>query len=127
MEYASSGTGRVGEQIAKEYLLSKGMVCVEENFRCKGGEIDLIMLDGVQFVFVEVKTRRYGSDASAFEAVPRRKGASFQERRFCICARKVKAARPAGSTWWSFLGEPPDSGVKHYKNAFPFSAKGYFV
>ena len=34
------------------------MTLVTRNFRCKHGEIDLIMKDGSVFVFIEVKTRR---------------------------------------------------------------------
>ena len=47
--------GRMGEDRACLYLEEKGMVLVTRNFRCKHGEIDLIMKDGSVFVFVEVK------------------------------------------------------------------------
>ena len=46
--------GRMGEDRACLYLEEKGMVLVTRNFRCKHGEIDLIMKDGSVFVFVEV-------------------------------------------------------------------------
>ena len=50
--------GRMGEDRACLYLEEKGMTLVTRNFRCKHGEIDLIMKDGSVFVFIEVKTRR---------------------------------------------------------------------
>ena len=44
------------------------MQLVEANFRCKGGEIDLILRDGEQLVFVEVRQRaasRHGGAAAS--------------------------------------------------------------
>jgi putative endonuclease len=49
--------GRQWEQAALLYLKRRGLQAVEENFRCKGGEIDLIMRDGDTLVFVEVRQR----------------------------------------------------------------------
>lgn len=46
---------------------------MERNFRCRHGEIDLIMLDGDCLVFVEVRYRSRGSLASAAMTVDRRK------------------------------------------------------
>ena len=49
--------GRDWEQTALRYLRRHGLVLIEANFTCKGGEIDLIMRDGDSFVFVEVRQR----------------------------------------------------------------------
>ncbi|MDD2420997.1 MAG: YraN family protein [Heliobacteriaceae bacterium] len=49
--------GRWGEQVARDYLLSKGWRLIEQNYRCPLGELDLIMWDGRWLVFVEVRTR----------------------------------------------------------------------
>lgn len=51
--------GRYGENIAKDFLLKKGFVFIEANFKNKIGEIDLIMSDHDWLVFIEVK---YKSD-----------------------------------------------------------------
>lgn len=53
--------GQEGEQQALAYLRARGLEHVESNFHCACGEIDLIMRDGKQLVFVEVRRR---SDAS---------------------------------------------------------------
>jgi putative endonuclease len=45
------------EQAALAHLRRHGLVLVEANFQCKGGEIDLIMRDGDTLVFVEVRQR----------------------------------------------------------------------
>ncbi|MCF7973573.1 MAG: YraN family protein [Phycisphaerae bacterium] len=50
--------GRWGEKQAQAFLETQGLVCVERNFTCQSGEIDLIMTDSDKtLVFVEVKTR----------------------------------------------------------------------
>ncbi len=55
--------GQVAEAQALAYLQERGLSLVERNFRCKTGEIDLIMRDRATLVFVEVRKRqssRYG-------------------------------------------------------------------
>lgn len=49
--------GRLGESIAKEYLENKGYIIVDQNYKNKYAEIDLIVRDKDTMVFVEVKTR----------------------------------------------------------------------
>lgn len=61
--------GRAGEDQAISYLSRQGMVLVERNFRCRGGEIDLIMRDGNELVFIEVRARRNGSFGGAASSV----------------------------------------------------------
>jgi len=60
--------GREGEDAALAHLSGHGLQLVERNFLCKGGEIDLIMRDGEQLVFVEVRRRadtRHGGAAAS--------------------------------------------------------------
>ncbi len=49
--------GQGWEQAALAYLERQRLKPVERNFRCKAGEIDLIMRDGAFLVFVEVRQR----------------------------------------------------------------------
>ena len=56
----SRSTGAIGqraEQSAFAYLVNRGLRPVTRNFRCRGGEIDLIMLDKDCLAFVEVRYR----------------------------------------------------------------------
>jgi len=58
--------GQHGEQLAQSHLREQGLSLLECNYRCRWGEIDLIMQDGAVLVFVEVRLRaasRYGSPA----------------------------------------------------------------
>jgi putative endonuclease len=60
--------GNEGEQIARRHLESSGMRFVCANYYRRYGEVDIIMEDGAETVFVEVKTRRgfrYGAPAEA--------------------------------------------------------------
>lgn len=59
MGFTASGTvGDRAEQQALDYLVRHGLRQVTRNFRRRGGEIDLIMLDGDSLVFVEVRYRK---------------------------------------------------------------------
>ena len=57
------------EQLAANYLKSKGMEILKVNFYCKMGEVDIIALDGSYLVFVEVKYRTSAAKGTGLEAV----------------------------------------------------------
>ena len=48
--------GRLGESLAANFLIQKGMVLLARNLKNKFGEIDLLMRQGEQIVVVEVKS-----------------------------------------------------------------------
>ena len=51
-------TGPWGEALAAQYLNKKRYQLIASGYRCKFGEIDLIVADKKYLVFVEVKTRK---------------------------------------------------------------------
>lgn len=60
--------GREGEQAAVSYLESLGFRILDRNWRCAGGEIDIVAAERHTFVVCEVKTRsgtRYGTPLEA--------------------------------------------------------------
>lgn len=61
--------GKFGEDLAAKYLLEKNWELIEKNYFCRYGEIDLIMKDQEQIVFVEVKTRKSLAMGSPLEAI----------------------------------------------------------
>lgn len=61
--------GKLGEQAACDFLRSINYTIVEQNFRCRLGEIDIIAQDKNVLVFVEVKTRVSISCGQPFESV----------------------------------------------------------
>jgi putative endonuclease len=56
-ERRSDELGRRGEDLAADYLAGTGLVVLSRNWRCREGEIDLIVTDGQRLVVCEVKTR----------------------------------------------------------------------
>ena len=65
--------GAWGEAVAAEYLRKKRYELVAAGYRCRFGEIDLIVKDRKFLVFVEVKLRKSADFAKALEFVDRRK------------------------------------------------------
>lgn len=65
--------GRKGEEIAKNYLVSKGLKHIESNFKCQSGEIDLIFIYRTSIIFVEVKTRTNPNFGNPEEAITKGK------------------------------------------------------
>lgn len=61
--------GRQWENTAQLYLQRHGLVLIEANFRCKLGEIDLIMREGSTLVFVEVRQRAAGAQVGAAASI----------------------------------------------------------
>ena len=49
--------GMAAEQAAADFLVAQGLQLLARNYRCRGGEIDLILRDGASLVFVEVRER----------------------------------------------------------------------
>lgn len=49
--------GRKGEKIALEFLVNKGFIILEQNYRVGQKEVDIVFLDGDVLVFCEIKTR----------------------------------------------------------------------
>ena len=49
--------GKLGEEMALDYLKKNKYTILKRNFRVKGGEIDIIAQDGDILVFVEVKAK----------------------------------------------------------------------
>ncbi|MBI3222563.1 MAG: YraN family protein [Nitrosomonadales bacterium] len=63
--------GVQAERRAAQYLQQQGLLLVEQNYRGRFGEIDLIMKDGNTLVFVEVRLRRnagFGGAAASIDA-----------------------------------------------------------
>lgn len=65
--------GRQGEELARAFLEDLGYAFIGRNWYCRAGEIDLIMRDGDELVFVEVKTRHGEGAGRAEDAVSRSK------------------------------------------------------
>lgn len=68
--------GKLGEEIALKYIISKGGKVIEKNYRTKMGEVDLIAKLNGELVFVEVKSRsniNYGYPSESVNYKKKRK------------------------------------------------------
>lgn len=61
--------GKRGEEIATRFLQKLGYKILQQNFRIKNGEVDIIAIDKNVLVFVEVKTRKSTEFGTPFEAI----------------------------------------------------------
>lgn len=52
-----NSAGSDAEELAARHLARQGLKVIERNYRCRGGEIDLVCRDGATLVFVEVRLR----------------------------------------------------------------------
>jgi len=115
----NAGVGSRGEELAAAFLERNGFAIVERNFRCKGGEIDIIAKDGKTLVFVEVKSRKtltYG--------VPQLAVTPFKQRQISKAAltwlsRNHKHDSPARFDVIAILfSNDYHHQLEHIKNAF---------
>jgi putative endonuclease len=65
--------GARGEALAARWYEARGYTVVSRNWRCREGEIDLVLARGRTLVFCEVKTRSSDAYGSPAEAVTRTK------------------------------------------------------
>lgn len=62
-------TGQWAEAESEKFLRAEGLKFLARNFRCRRGEIDLIMRDGDVLVFIEVRYRRSQRFGTGLESV----------------------------------------------------------
>lgn len=94
------------EKKAAAYLSAKGYRILERNYRCKAGEIDLIVEDGAYLVFVEVKYRTDLRAGYGFESVGIKKQHTIRKSALWYLTEKhVPSDRPCRFDVISFLAE----------------------
>src|SRR5690606_23628442 len=81
--------GNASEQRACQWLREQGLELVTQNWRCRLGEIDLIMQHGDTLVFVEVRYRAQDDFGGALASVDQRK-----QRRLVLAARHYLSRFP---------------------------------
>lgn len=81
--------GLAAETQALEYLQGQGLQLLARNWRCKGGELDLVMLDADTVVFVEVRYRLHAGFGGALGSIDRRK-----QNRVVLAARVFLHQQP---------------------------------
>lgn len=82
-------TGRDAELRARRYLERQGLHFRSSNYRCRQGEIDLVMEEGESVVFVEVRYRSNGRFGTGAESVD-----SHKQRRLIGAAQHFLQRNP---------------------------------
>ena len=89
--------GRAAESLALARLEAEGMVLLARNYRCKAGEIDLVMLDAARqvLVLVEVRSRSRRDFGSASESIgpAKQRRCSLAARHLLRCRRELRGLR----------------------------------
>jgi putative endonuclease len=104
--------GRAAEDRAADYLITKGCTIITRRFKCRRGELDLVILDGEVLAFVEVKMRR--GSGRAEEAVTKRKRDLLHEAAREYLWKMEQPDRP----YRLDLVAVDDRGITHYPGAF---------
>lgn len=87
--------GQAAEIAALQYLESKGLRCVQQNFTGRYGEIDLIMWHGQVLVFVEVRQRKSAQFGGAAASISPRKQQKMwmTAQQYCQTLPRLPACR----------------------------------
>ena len=93
--------GQTGEDLAAAHFERLGYTVLARNHRTRYGELDLVVCDGSNLVFVEVKTRRQGS-GSPWDNLHDLKRS--QVRRMAIAWLSAVKRRPRGDMRFDAVG-----------------------
>ena len=86
--------GARGEALAARWYEARGYTVVDRNWRCREGEIDLVLARGTTIVICEVKTRSSAAYGTPAEAVTRTK--QLRLRRLAMRWIDAHEVRPSG-------------------------------
>lgn len=107
-------SGVQAEQQAYEFLIAKGLTLVCRNFRCKHGELDLVMLDNDILVIVEVRFRKSNAFGGAIASVTAKKQAKIiAATQYYLSENAVK-----NTVRFDVVAISGVSGLNWIKNAF---------
>lgn len=115
---STKSTGDQGESAALNYLSAHGFRILATQWRCKGGEIDIVAEKSDVVVFVEVKTRRGGQVGDALGAITPTK-----RKRMIAAAYEYIAAAGLNDPEWRIdavavtLREDGSVRIAHVENA----------
>ena len=111
--------GQVAEALAVEYLTTQGYEIIDRNWRCRQGEVDIIVRSGSTLVFVEVR-----SASTAFLAGADASVTLTKQRRVCMAADLWLSRNESAQKDVQFdviavsHGKDNPPSLQHYEDAF---------
>jgi len=112
-------TGKLGEDLAYQYLKQQGLRLLERNFNCRFGEIDLIMRDRDTMVFVEVRYRKNNNTVDALSSIDRHKQLKLiRTARYYLQQQPNSAITPARFDVIAICAQGAQHQIEWIKNAF---------
>ncbi len=102
------------EDIALQYLLAQGLVLIGRNYRCRWGELDLLMRDQSFFVVIEVRYRKNNRYGSAAESVT----VSKQKKIIAATKHYIMQHKLNQTLRFDVVAITGESEIKWIKNAF---------
>lgn len=87
--------GKQYEDQAREYLVQRGLTLLHQNYHCRFGEIDLIMLQQGVLCFIEVKFRASMGFGGAASAIPLQKQKKIVKTALFFMAQNKRLAQHA--------------------------------
>lgn len=89
----TANQGERAEEHAMVYLQMQGLTLLARNYRCKGGELDLVMKEAGMLVFVEVRQRSHAVFGTPEESIT-----SGKRKRLLLAARTYLMHHPRLAT-----------------------------
>ena len=110
--------GKLGEQLAAEFLQEQGWNILARNYRYHRVEIDIVAEDSEELVFVEVKTRDSLQFGEPEESVTFRKERNIRRAAEGYCIRHGLTGRFYRFDVLAVRLMPGTTVIKHLHNAF---------
>lgn len=110
--------GQRAEDEALSYLEKRGLRLITRNFRCKMGEIDLIMHDKDAIVFTEVRYRKNDAFGGSIASVTPTKQRKLQLTAQLYLQIHHLSNQPCRFDVVTLTSQPAHPTIQWFKNAF---------
>lgn len=105
------------EELVTDYLVKRGMTILENNFRSRYSEIDIIAKDEDTYVFCEVKYRSSNRYGTGFDAVNLHKQHKISSAAMLYCVKNNITDRPCR---FDVIAVDKEGNIEHIENAFDY-------
>jgi putative endonuclease len=112
--------GTTAEAVARDFLLAQGLTPLLENYRCRLGELDLVLLERGVLVVVEVRLRadeRFGGAGASVDYIKQRR--IVRATRHLLLTRRELRQLPIRFDVIAFdAAVPATSSIRWLRSAF---------